>query len=63
MSDSSFPPLNWGGGRHMERGSIAIESRVVCRGSFIVLQAMLVVFVSMVLEEEEEEKEGCSDCW
>lgn len=59
--------LNWGSGRDMQQGSIAIELRVACRGSFIVLQAMLVVFVSIAEEEEkeaeEEEEEGCSDCW
>lgn len=54
-------PLNGGGGRAMQQGSIAIEWRVVCRGSFIVLQAMLAVFVSIA--EEEEEEEECSDCW
>lgn len=48
----------------MQQGSIAIELRVVCRGSFIVLQAMLVVCVSIAEEEEGEgAEEGCSDCW
>lgn len=41
-----FFAMNPGSRRDIRKGSIAIGFRVACRGSFIVLQAMLVV-VSM----------------